>query len=229
MRKVVLLVMLNLCVFGTGNAQIQKHLYAPVSLISLRFDTDDNFMFGVGINNYGFHYQYAALFDNKVIILGIQNNSGKVEFDPLNFNQYFEQGEETHLIQSRPTKMFYGELGFGLCYQNNSKRYGFSAGIGHQFSNSNTRLYFQADMGAESKMVNAGISLRGNYTVVLDQQLLTLEPVVETKVKIWKIRLVNQFGYSIAIIGIGYMKPVLTFGIEYVMNNFPKKVIYLPH
>ena len=54
---------------------------------------------------------------------------------------------------------------------------------------------------------------------------MTLEPVVQLKVKIWQFRLVQQFGYSLAIKSDeDYMKPIFTSGIEFVIRySNPKK------
>ena len=112
--------------------------------------------------------------------------------------------------------MFYVEIGFGYNFKLESQKLSLIGGIGQQFQDVNTRYFLQLDWGSESKLINAGISLRSNYTIIDKTNLITLEPVIQGKVKIWKFRIVNQFGYSIAIKkNHDYMKPILTIGLEY--------------
>lgn len=201
-------------------SQTTNRLYIPVTVNSPLFNQSNEMQLGTVINNFGFNYNFAGQFENKILILSIQHNTGRIGFDPLNFNDYYEQEEETHLIQSKPSEMFYCELGLGYNFKHKTQKISVFAGIGQQFQNPNTRLFVQFDWGNESKLINAGVSLRGNYTNVDNNNLFTLEPVVQGKIKIWNFRIINQFGYSIAIKkNEDYMKPILTIGLEYVIGN----------
>jgi len=191
-------------------------LYTPVTINSPLFNSDDEIQIGVNFNNYGFNYKFAGQLKSKIVIFSIQQNSGQTAFDPLNFNGYYDPDEETHLIQSKPSKMFYCELWLGYNFQHKAQKFNLLLGAGRQIINPNTRLFIQIGWSNESRLINAGISVRGNYTKIKDVDLFTLEPVVQWKFKIWNFRVINQFGYSIAM---NYMKPILTVGIEYVIGN----------
>ena len=116
--------------------------------------------------------------------------------------------------------MFYCELVLGYNFQHKTQKINLFVGSGKQFINPNSRLFIQLDWGNESRLINAGISLRGNYTKVKNIDFFTLEPVIQGKLKIWNFRLTHQFGYSIAIKkNEDYMKPILTVGIEYIIGN----------
>ncbi|NOZ45780.1 MAG: hypothetical protein GXO79_03260 [Chlorobi bacterium] len=194
--------------------------YIPVTINSPFFNQNDEIQVGAKINNYGLNCNIAGQLNSNILIVGLQYNTGQFGFDPLNFNDYYEQGEATHLIQSKPSEMLYCEIGFGYNYEHKKQKLSLLTGIGQQFINLNTRLFVQFDWGNESRLINAGVSLRGNYTIVANKNLITLEPVVQGKVKIWNFRIVNQFGYSIAIRkNEDYMKPILTIGLEYIIGN----------
>ncbi len=200
--------------------QSNKSIYIPVTINSPLFNKENEIQIGAAINNYGYNYKIAGQNKNKILICSIQHNSGRTEFDPLNFNDYHDQDEETHLIQSKPSKMFYCELVLGYNFQHKTQKINLFVGSGKQFINPNSRLFIQLDWGNESRLINAGISLRGNYTKVKNIDFFTLEPVIQGKLKIWNFRLTHQFGYSIAIKkNEDYMKPILTVGIEYIIGN----------
>jgi hypothetical protein len=192
-------------------------LYIPASINSPLFNKPTEVQIGARINNYGLNFDIAACLKNKFISISFQQNNGSINFDPLNFNDYRDQSESTHLIQSRPTKMIYLETAFGYFFFCDKRKFGISAGFGRQFQKINNRCFAQVDWGAEGKWINAGISLRCNYTKVKDIALFVLEPVTEGKIKLWDARIVAQFGYSIALKKKhDYMKPILTIGLEYV-------------
>jgi hypothetical protein len=195
------------------------NLYTPTTINSPLFKIGEinEYQVGAMINNYGMYYNYSQEFNRRIVIFSIQQNNGNFKFDPLHFNDYYQQGEETNLIQSKPDKLFYCELGLGYNFKLKKQILNLIAGGGHQFQNNNSRYFLQFDWGNESKKVNAGISLRGNYTMVNNTNLITLEPAIQCKIKISKLRIINQFGYSIAIKkGEDYMKPVLTIGLEFI-------------
>jgi hypothetical protein len=150
----------------------------------------------------------------------LQHNSGRIKFDPLNFNKYWEIGEELHLIQTKPSRMLYLEIGYGYNFQYKTQKISLLAGFGRQIVSPNSRFFVQFDWGNESRFINAGFSLRANYTQVQKMNLIILEPVVQGKVKFWNIRIINQFGYSIAIKkDEDYMKPTITLGLEYLIGE----------
>lgn len=191
MRRITFIVFLAILFTIDVFCQSNEVLYIPATINSPLFSRENEIQIGANINNYGFNYKIAGQLKNKILIFSIQHNSGQTEFDPLNFNDYYEQGEETHLIQSKPSKMFYTEIGFGYNFQHKTQIINLIAGIGQQFQNLNTRLFVQFDWGNESRLINAGISVRGNYTKVTGVNLFTLEPVVQGKLKIWNFRIVN--------------------------------------
>ena len=195
-------------------------LYIPVTINSPLFakGKEKELQTGLLINNFGLNFNLAGLLKNKIIIFSIQQNNGNTRFDPLNFNKYYTLGQKSHLIQSYPTRMRYGELGFGYDFKHQSQKLSLIAGVGQQFQRMNTRFFLQFDCGNESRLINAGLSVRGNYTFVRNEELITIEPVVQGKVKIGKFRIVNQFGYSIAIKEEhDYMKPILSAGLQFVI------------
>ncbi len=197
-----------------------NNIYIPVTINAPQFiiDKDKELQIGTKINNYGLHFNLAGKLKRKIIIFSIQQNNGNIQFDPLNFNKEYYAEEETHLIQSHPTKMFYCELGLGYNFNFNAQKLSLIAGVGQEFTNTNTRYFIQIDWGNESKLMNAGLTIRANYTTVNDNSLVTLEPMVQGKLKLWKLRLVSQFGYSISLKeNQDYMKPILTFGLEYTL------------
>lgn len=198
----------------------QPDLYIPVSINSplFRNTVPHELQFGMKVNNYGWHLNFAGQSNNKVLIASFQQNNGHVKFDPLHFNDYFERGQEYHYIQTYPGSMVYGEIGIGYNFFVHTQKISLIGGIGMQFLNPNTRLFLQVDWGNESRMINAGVSVRGNYTRVDKTGFFTIEPVVQGKVKIRDFRIVNQFGYSVALKSRhDYMKPILTVGIEYII------------
>ena len=197
-----------------------KNLYIPVTINSPLFAKDKNaeLQIGAKINNYGLLFNLSGQLKRKVLTFSVQKNDGNIKFDLLNFNEYYYQGQEAHLIQSYPTSMFYCELGLGYDFNISKQKLTLLTGIGHQFSQTNTRYFIQFDWGNESKLMNAGTSIRANYTTIENSKLITIEPTAQGKIKIGKLRVVNQFGYSIAIKKHhDYMKPILTFGMEYVL------------
>lgn len=194
--------------------------YIPVTINSPLFkkDIEKEIQAGSFINNYGLHLHFARQLKKRIIIFSFQQNDGNIKFDPLHFNKYRSQGQEFHLIQSYPTKMFYCEFGTGFILKSKSKKLSLTTGIGHEFQNKNTRFFLQFEIGNESRIMNAGASIRANYTTFNSSSFIALEPVVQGKLKIGKLRIVNQFGYSIAIKKHhDYMKPILTVGIEIVL------------
>ena len=202
------------------NGQVQQELYTPVSINSPLFNRTDEIQIGANINNFGLNYKLAGQFKNKIFIFSLQHNSGRIMFDPLNFNKYWENGEENHLLQTKPSKMLYVEFGFGYNFQHKTQKINFLAGFGRQIVNPDSRLFVQFDWGNESRLINAGVSLRANYTQVQQVNLIILEPSVQGKIKFWKLRLINQFGYSIPIKKKqDYMKPTITVGLEYVFGE----------
>lgn len=220
MRRVIIFLFAATLLTIDAFCQSNDALYIPVSINSPLFNRDDEGQIGVNINNYGFNYKIAGQIKSKILIFSLQQNSGQTKFDPFNFNNYYEQGEETHLIQSKPSEMFYCELGLGYNFQHKTQKIHLLVGAGKQIINPNTRLYIQVDWGNESRLINAGVSVRGNYTIVKDIELYTLEPLIQGKLKIWNFRVLSQFGYSIAMKrNEDYMKPILTFGIEYIIGK----------
>jgi hypothetical protein len=216
--KTIIFVAIALSFFNTGYGQ--NNLYIPVTINSPLFIKNQikEFQIGTKVNNYGLFFNLAGQYKRKVLTFSIQQNNGNIKFDPLNFNKYFNQGQETHLIQSYPRNIFYCELGLGYDFNISKQKLTFLTGIGHQFSQTITRYFLQLDWGNESKLINAGTTIRANYAIVENDHLITLEPVVQGKVKIKKIRIVNQFGYSIPIKKHhDYMKPILTLGLEYIL------------
>jgi len=200
-------------------AQIDN-LYIPVTINAPLFKNNKckELQIGSKINNYGLHINFAGQSKSKILIFSIQQNNGNIKFDPLNFNEYYIQGQDKHLIQTYPTKMLYCELGVGYNLNMNKQKLSFLSGVGQQFLNKNTRYFIQLDFGKENKLINVGVSLRGNYAKIQNQSFFTLEPLIQGKVKIWKLRIVNQFEYCIAINkGNDYMKPVFTIGLEFIL------------
>ncbi|MCX6230489.1 MAG: hypothetical protein NTZ33_02995 [Bacteroidetes bacterium] len=201
--------------FGQTNSQ-----YIPVTINSPLFITanEKETQAGLKINNYGLYFNLDAHLKRKIFIFSVQGNDGSFKFDPLNFNKYYYQGQEASLIQSYPSKMFYAEIGVGYNFKLISQKLSIIAGIGQQFQHLNTRYFLQLDWGNESRIINAGVSIRGNYTKVNNSELITLEPVIQGKIKINQFRIVNQFGYSIALKkNHDYMMPVFTIGMEYII------------
>ena len=217
--KKIILIAILLFFYLTSYGQI-KNLYTPTTINSPLFKIANinETQLGAKINNYGMYFNYAQELKRKILAICIQQNSGNLKFDLLNFNDYYEQGEDTHLIQTKPAKLFYCEFALGYNFKLKTQKLSLLGGIGHQFQNTNTRYFLQLDWGNESKLANAGFSLRGNYTMVNNSSLITLEPIVQWKIKICNLRVVNQFGYSIAIKKReDYMKPIFTVGLEYIM------------
>lgn len=218
-RGVLLFVMVVMFAIIT-NGQIQQEFFTPVTINSPLFNRTDEIQIGANINNFGLNYKVAGQFKNRIFIISMQHNSGQIKFDPLNFNKYWEIGEENHLIQTKPSKMLYVEFGFGYNFQNKTQKINLLAGFGRQIVNPNSRLFVQLDWGNESRLINAGVSIRVNYTQVQQVNLIILEPTVQGKIKFWKLRLINQFGYSIPIKKKqDYMKPTITVGLEYIFGE----------
>lgn len=218
-RRVSLFVMVVMFAIIT-NGQIQQEFFTPVTINSPLFNRTDEIQIGANINNFGLNYKVAGQFKNRIFIISLQHNTGQIKFDPLNFNKYWEIGEEHHLIQTKPSKMLYVEFGFGYNFQHKTQKINLLAGFGRQIVNPNSRLFVQLDWGNESRLINAGVSLRANYTQVQQVNLIILEPTVQGKIKFWKLRLINQFGYSIPIKKKqDYMKPTITVGLEYIFGE----------
>lgn len=216
------ILILLLFLFSSGSYSQVSNLYIPVTINSPLFakNKEKEFQIGSKINNYGLHLNFAGQIKNRVLIFSIQQNNGNLKFDPLNFNEYYEQGQKNHLIQTYPTKMFYCELGAGYDFKIPSQKLTVIAGGGQQFYPGVSRLFVQFDWGNEGRLINAGLTIRGNYKFenFLKESLFTLEPAIQGKLKIWKLRLFNQFGYSLALKkDHDYMKPFLTVGFEYIL------------
>ncbi len=220
MKHIVLLTFLVIFLSNEVFCQSNDDLYTPVTINSPLFNQHNEIQAGAIINNYGFNFLFAGQLENKMLIFSVQQNPGNLAFDPLNFNDYKEFGESQHLIQSKPAEMFYLELGVGYNFQHKNQKLGVFAGLGQQLMHPNTRFFIQVDWGNESRLINAGVSLRGIYTRVDNENLIALEPVVQGKVKIWHFRIINQFGYSIALKKENiYMKPILTIGLQYIIGS----------
>lgn len=218
-RSTVLFILVFLLTIKTFGQSI-VNLYTPVSVNSPLFSRENEIQIGANLNNYGLNYKVNGQWGKAILIASIQHNPGSIEFDPLNFNDYSVQSEPTHLIQSRPDRMMYCEFGFGYNLHHKTQKISFLAGAGRQIINPNTRWFFQFDWGNESSLINAGITVRANYTKVNGIDFFTMEPMVQGKVKFWNFRIVNQFGYSVAMKKHeDYMKPVLTVGLEYIIGK----------
>ncbi len=220
MKQKILLAFLSILLSNKVFCQSNGDLYTPVTINAPFLNQKNEIQAGANINNYGLNYLFAGKLKNKILIFSVQQNPDNLAFDPLNFYGYKESGESKHLIQSKPAQMFYLELGVGYSLKLNTQKIGLFAGLGQQLINPNTRIYIQCDWGKEGELINAGVSLRGNYTRVNSENLVTLEPVVQGKVKIWNFRIIKQFGYSIALKEDFYMKPILTVGLQYVIVGF---------
>lgn len=219
MRKTLLLILIIGLFTVDGFSQAIDKKYIPVTINSPLFNHNDELQFGANVNNYGLNFKYSGQLDDKILIISVQQNTGIIKFDPLHFNRN-QTFESSDLIQSLPSKMLYGEIGFGYNFKLKTQKLSFIAGLGQQLDNPNTRLFTQLDWGNESRIINAGVSLRANYTIINHLGFFTLEPVIQGKVKIKKFRIVNQFGYSIIVKeDHDYAKPILTIGLEYIVEN----------
>ena len=218
-RSVLLLILVFLpAIKMSGQSNID--LYTPVTVNSPLFSRENELQIGASLNNFGLNYKVNGQWGKTIVIAGIQHNPGSIEFDPLNFNIYSDQTEPTHLIQSRPDRMMYCEFGLGYNLHHKTQKICFLAGVGRQIIQPNTRWFLQFDWGNESRLINAGITVRANYTKVNGADFFTMEPMVQGKLKIWNLRIVNQFGYCVAMKRHeDYMKPVLTVGLEYVIGK----------
>ena len=218
MKTILISIIIMSTVIGFSQTTV---LHIPVAVNAPFLEQNDKFQVGVKINNYGLNYSAAIRQKSTIWIFGIQYNSGEVDFNPLDlnvFNAFDEKRNQTSLIQSKPTKMFYAELGIGQDFEYKKQKLSLFMGIGQQFQNNKTRLFVQLDWRNENRLMDVGVSVRGNYSIIDYEHLLGLTPVIQTKIKFWKIRLVNQFGYSIAIKKQGgHMKPIFTLGLEYVL------------
>ena len=202
-------------VIGFSQATV---LHIPVSTNAPFLEQSDKFQIGVKINNYGFNYSAALRQKTNTWTFAVQYNSGETNFNPLNLNSFNEKRDEISLLQTKATKMFFAEVGIGQDFEYKKQRLSLFMGIGQQFHNKKTRLFVQLDWRNENRLMDVGVSVRGNYSIIGYQHLLGLTPVIQTKIKLWKIRIVNQFGYSIAIKKQeGHMKPIFTLGLEYVL------------
>lgn len=190
----------------------QQNLYIPVSLNSPLFSTDDQVQLGASINTYGFNFKLSGQLQRKILIFSIQHNSGNVKFDPLHFNKYQFDG---NYIKALPVKMLYVELGGGYNLSYESQKIAVIAGVGLQIENPNSRFFVQLDWGRESRLINAGLSLRASYTQVNGRQFVVIEPVFQGKLCLGNFRIINQFGYAYA----GSLYPIFSVGLEYVLNR----------
>jgi hypothetical protein len=154
-----------------------------------------------------------------MFMAAVQHNNGPFSFDPMNFyrNVEIDPLELKHLIQTLPIEMFYTEIGVGYNTRLSLGKLGFAAGLGREFQRNNNRVFFQANWGNETKLMDAGVSVRGNYTRVRETYMGTVEPMINLQVKISKFRVISQFGYSVILKrGESYMKPILSLGLCFV-------------
>ena len=120
MKQILTLLSLFLLFTCSISAQETIRKYKPVTINSPFFHKNNDLKIRANVNNYGMNYQLAGQYENLILVLSMQQNSGNIEFDPLHFNDYNENGESMHLIQSKPIDMFYYE--FGLGYNFNLKK-----------------------------------------------------------------------------------------------------------
>lgn len=196
-----------------------NYSYIPVSARAPLFNEGEQFRTGILINNYGLNYGFAYQRKSTMFMAAVQHNNGRLNFDPMNFwrNVEIDPLELKHLIQTLPIRMFYSEIGIGYNAQLGLGKVGFAAGLGREFYRNNNRVFFQANWGNETKRIAPGVSVRGNYTMVRETSMGTLEPMVNFQIKAWKFRLVSQFGYSVILKrGESYMKPILSLGLSFV-------------
>lgn len=208
--------------FSKGYTQIisepeNPEFYIPVTVNASFFGIKDEVQIGANINNFGFNYNFSGQLKNKILVLSYQQTNGTTNFDPLNFkNNPFSYG----LKQDLPAKTNYIEAGFGYNFHLINHSIALLAGVGRQFELPNDRMYLQIDWSDNYRTLNSGVSLRGNYTNSSGEKLVVLEPVIQGSFRVWKLRILNQFGYSIPIKkGYTNMEPILTLGIKYVVNN----------
>lgn len=201
----------------------QVELFIPQSNNVPLFNFKDETQFGINANNYGCNYQIATQKENRIGMLNFQYNSGHFHFDPLNFEDYYLLKKE-QFIQLMPSETFYSEFGYGYNFSYNSKKIALLAGVGHEFKKSNTRYFIQLNWGKESRLLNAGIALRANYTTIAHEDLIILEPALQGKIKLGKLKLLHQFSYSIPLKQDSYMMPVVSFGLEYAIPESLKSI-----
>ncbi|MEL6134028.1 MAG: hypothetical protein AAFR59_11755, partial [Bacteroidota bacterium] len=203
-------------VFG----QSARTSHVPAILHTPVFLKKNSLQLGVYSNNYGTSYQGVGQVKNITFSLAFQHQIRLLIGDPLRLSDYPYSDTSAYLLQSRPSDMQYIELGLGYHFRFEGQHLNLLAGVGQRFRPSQRRAFVQLDWGCENRFVQAGISFRGSYTTVREINLFTLEPLTQVKVKLWRFRLVHQFGYAIPLKrGEKYMHPIFTVGIEYIWER----------
>lgn len=206
-------------VFLLNHADAQQNdLYVPSTLNNPLFDlaASKEFQFNNLLNNYGTYHSIAFRNTSNVFILEAEHNAGSFKFDPLNFNDYYEDGQEKHLIASYPERTLTAGIAYGKSYNLKHSNLTLIAGISNNFFNDYFAPFIQMDFGNESKYVLAGAAARLVHANIEGTPLMLLQPALNGKLKILSFRLVHQFAYCLPLKRHhDYMKPVFSFGLEY--------------
>lgn len=200
-----------------------KNKFIPVSVNAPIFGQNEVVKVDAVASNYGFNLSIVGKRKDKFVLISLQSDI--LHFDPfrIKMDSRYERYSKEPLIADYPKKMLYGEAGIGYDFKWGSKSVNLMGGVGQQFENPNTRFFAQFSMGQNGKLIDAGFSLRANVTRVNDRLITILEPVILGKVKIGSFRLVHQFGYAVIVVrGEDYGRPILSFGLEYVIGKSNK-------
>jgi len=190
--------------------QYTGEAFTPVTTNTPLFNNyDDAFLLGTTIDNYGLNHHAAWQFKNTIVLCSIRYNTGEIKFNPLHINNY---AGSVYNPSPQSSKMFYSEFGGGHNFKHPTQILTLIGGIG--IGNKITNYFFQFDWGNNGGLIDAGISVRGNYAYYNNRFTFNLQPVIVGKINLFDLRLVHQFGYSIP-----EAQPIITFGLEYFLQN----------
>lgn len=204
----LLIVGFQLSLFGQSQQLIPVTSNAPCFIHDSMKETN----IGICLNNYGISV-YTAWQKKRWFYTGsVQTNTGNIRFNPLGL-------EEEPAI----AKHLYLELGAGYLVKIPVGYLSFSGGLGYEITDYVPRGFLQMDYSHDAKYIRPGFSLRSSCLIFEKSTVLTVDPMVQFKIKLGKIRWTNQFGVVWPVVGnvppngITHLSNfgVFTVGIEY--------------
>jgi len=197
--------------------------YLPVSIYTPQFNDQSVLQTELGINNFGLNYSLGVQFKRMLATFHYEYSNASIYIDPLKING----GSATNQIQSIPFLSNYIEASLGYNLKIPNQKMSAYIGAGNHLTSKSWRYFVQLDWGNESKIIDAGVSIRGNYAQasnldiftpqsLIPKRVFVVSPSLFGKLKFWKFYIKKQFGYAVILNKNGdSLQPLFTIGIGY--------------
>lgn len=236
MKKLHVIIIISLYLLNKLQSQneIWELAYYPTSVKSIFLNSDEKVNLEIGVNNYAL--DFYALYRYKKIAFGLKydyNGNRKLWINPLNFNPYNNLNSLSHRIQSGNglVKAKYLELQSGYIFNEENKKIELGFGYGIELVQKMNRYFVQTGISYENELMEVGFIFRANSVTKLEKLYIPMsfgqieikeelkfpfivEPNFRWMIKVWKLRIINQFGFALIINkSEDYLKPNFRIGI----------------